>query len=136
AEHATLHSTGEVRHLVLDDDPTICRLLQAGLARPDFTIDAVSDPTAMEAQIRAKPYHLVLLDYVIPGLEPGQVLGWLREHQPDAAVIVMTAYPSLDGALHCLRARTYDYLPKPFAMEQLEQTVHRCLEARGLLRLS
>ena len=122
AEHVT-HSTEEVHHLVLDDDPTICRLIQSGLARPYFTIDAVSDAAAMEAQLRAKPYHLVLLDYIIPGLEAEQVLGWLREYQPDAAVIVMTAYPSLDGALHCLRARTYDYLSKPFAMELLERTV-------------
>ena len=60
----------------------------------------------------------------------------MREHQPEASIIVVTAFPSIDSALHCLRARTYDYLTKPFQVEQLQRTVTRCLESRGLLRLS
>ena len=48
----------------------------------------------------------------------------------------MTAYPSIDSALTCLRARTYDYLTKPFQVAHLQKTVMRCLESRGLLRLS
>jgi DNA-binding XRE family transcriptional regulator len=49
---------------------------------------------------------------------------------------VVTAFPSIDSALQCLRAHTYDYLTKPFQVEQLRKTVMRCLESRGMLRLS
>jgi DNA-binding NtrC family response regulator len=125
-----------VRVLVLDDDQTVCRIMQAALAPNDLKVDTVSEPADMEAALRAKPYHVILLDYVIPGLEPGQVLEWVRLHQAEASIIVVTAYPSIDSALNCLRARTYDYLTKPFQVAHLQQVVVRCLEGRGLLRMS
>src|SRR5207302_5782427 len=102
----------------------------------DFTVEAVSDPTHMEECLRSQEYHVIILDYVIPGLKSEQILTWVREYQPEASIIVVTAFPSIDSALHCLRARTYDYLTKPFQVEQLQRTVTRCLESRGLLRLS
>lgn len=131
-----LHSSAAVRLLVLDDDPAICRLIKAALGQHDFVIDTVHDPTQMEAQLRAAAYHLIILDYVIPGLDPEQLLDGIRAHQADASIIVVTAFPSMDSALHCLRAHTYDYLTKPFQVEHLQKTVTRCLEGRGLLRLS
>jgi DNA-binding response OmpR family regulator len=131
-----LHSAGDIRLLVLDDDPAIGRLIAAALADNDFTLDVVSDPGQVEAQLKSQAYQLIILDYVIPGLEPGQVMDWIRTHQADASIIVVTAFPSIDSALHCLRAHTYDYLTKPFQVEQLQRTVLRCLENRGLLRLT
>jgi DNA-binding response OmpR family regulator len=133
---ARLYCASEVRVLVLDDDPAICRLIQAALGQDDFLVDAISDPFQMEAQLRARPYHVIILDYVLPGLDSERVLAEVREHQPDASLIVVTAFPSMDSAVQCLRAGTYDYLTKPFQVEQLQRTVRRCLESRGLLRLS
>ena len=131
-----LHTAGEVRLLIVDDDPAVGRLISAALAVNDFTVHVISDPQQIEAQLRKQPYHIVILDYVIPGLESAQVMEWVRNYQPDASVIVVTGFPSIDSALHCLRSHTYDYLTKPFQIEQLQRTVTRCLESRGLLRLS
>ncbi len=131
-----LYRAGEVRVLILDDDPSVCNLMHAALAPNGFKIDIVSDPAEMELVLRGAPYHVVILDYVIPGLESGRMLDWLREYQPEASVIVVTAYPSVDSALSCLRARTYDYLTKPFEIAKLQRTVMRCLESKGLLRIS
>lgn len=131
-----LYRSSEVRILVLDDDAAVCRVIQAALAPNDFKVDVISEPTLMEGALRDHQYHLIILDYVIPGLESEQVLRWIQEHQPQASIIVVTAYPSIDSALSCLRARTYDYLTKPFPIAQLQKTVLRCLEGRGLLRMS
>jgi DNA-binding response OmpR family regulator len=131
-----LFCAGEVRILIVDDDPSVGRVIQSALARRDFFVDAVSDPAQMEAKIQERPYHIVILDYVIPGLESEKVLGWVREHQPDASIIVVTGYPSIDSALNCLRAGTFDYLTKPFQVAQLQKVVNRCLENKGLLRMS
>src|SRR5262249_3273251 len=90
----------------------------------------------MEATLRATQYQIIILDYVIPGLEPERLLESIRAHQAEASIIVVTAYPSIDSALSCLRARTYDYLTKPFQIAHLQRTVLRCLEGRGLLRMS
>ncbi len=132
-----LQSSGEIRILILDDDPATCAVIQAALSNRDFHIDAVSDPSLVEAAVsRREQYHLIVLDYVLPGLEPDQVFGWVRDHQPDANIVVVTGYPSVDSALNCLRARTYDYLTKPFQVDHLRETVIRCLESKGLLRMT
>jgi DNA-binding NtrC family response regulator len=128
-DHNGLYVAGEVRILVLDDDQAVCRVIQAALANNDFTVDAVSDPDQMEAALRKQTYNIIILDYVIPGLQSEQVLEWVRESQPDASIIVVTAYPSIDSALNCLRARTHDYLTKPFQIAHLQRIVMRCLES-------
>jgi DNA-binding response OmpR family regulator len=135
-ESTGLQSTDEIHILVLDDDDQVCRLIEGALKPTGFSIDTVCDPAGMEAQLRVRPYHIIILDYVIPTLRTEQILEWIRAHQPDASIIVVTAYPSIEGALNCLRARTYDYLTKPFPIGQLQRIVARCLESKGLLRMS
>ena len=136
AAPSRFYNAGDVRILVLDDDPAIGRLVQATFAGHDFNIDVVSEPALVDAQLRQQQYHVIILDYVLPGLDSAQVMQSVRELQSDASIIVITAYPSMDSALLCLRAHTYDYLTKPFQVEQLQRSVMRCLESRGLLRLS
>ncbi len=136
AESSSLYCSGEVRILVMDDDDTICRLIQEAFAPQGFVVDAISNSAGMEMQLKTRSYHVVVLDYVIPGLQSEDLLGWIREYQPDASIIVVTAYPSMDSALNCLRARTHDYLTKPFQVSHLHRIVTRCLEGKGLLRMS
>jgi DNA-binding response OmpR family regulator len=132
-----LQSSGDIRILILDDDPATCSVIQAALSNRDFVIDVVSDPAQVEGALsRPNQYHLIILDYVLPGLEPDQVFAWIRDSQPDANIVVVTGYPSVDSALNCLRARTYDYLTKPFQVDQLREIVFRCLESKGLLRMT
>lgn len=133
-----LQSAGDIHILVLDDDPHTCAVIRAALSNNrDFAIDVVSDPLMVESAIaRQQPYHLIVLDYVLPGLEPEQVLNWIRDFQPDANIVVVTGYPSVDSVINCLRAKTCDYLTKPFKVEQLREIVYRCLESKGLLRMT
>src|SRR5262249_45355038 len=132
-----LQSSGDIRILILDDDPATCSVIQAALANRDFVIDAISDPQLVESALsRPHHYHLIVLDYVLPGLEPDQVFTWIRDSQPDANIVVVTGYPSVDSALNCLRARTYDYLTKPFQVVQLREVVFRCLESKCLWRIT
>jgi CheY-like chemotaxis protein len=131
-----LYCSSEVRILVMDDDQQICRMMQAALAPSDFKVDAVCEPAQMQAALMEARYDIIILDYVIPGLDSQQVLEWVKQYQAEASIIVVTAYPSIDSALNCLRARTYDYLTKPFQVIQLQRTVTRCLESKGLLRMS
>jgi DNA-binding response OmpR family regulator len=131
-----MYSAGEIRILVVDDDAAIGRLISAALAANDYSIQVVSESSQVEACLKSQPYHVIILDYVIPGLDSDQVMEWVRNYQADASIIVVTGFPSIDSALHCLRAHTYDYLTKPFQIEQLQKTVTRCLESKGLLRLS
>ena len=132
-----LQSSGDIRILILDDEPATCAVIQAALASRDFVIETVSDPSMVESALTRKTqYHLIIMDYVMPGLEPEQVFSWVRDHQAEANIVVVTGYPSVDSALSCLRNRTYDYLTKPFQVDQLREIVIRCLESKGLLRMT
>ncbi|GBD35094.1 Nitrogen assimilation regulatory protein [bacterium HR36] len=126
----------EVRILVADDDRGVCQLIQQSLARPSFRIEIAPSAAEAKEKLASQPYHLIILDYVLPGWEANEALEYIRQQQPDAAVIVITGYPSLEGVVSCLRARVYDYLTKPFDMQQLESVVHRCLQHKGLLRMT
>ena len=76
------------------------RVIQAALANRDFVIDVVSDPALVESALPGRTsYHLIILDYVLPGLEADQVFAWIRDSQPDANIVVVTGYPSVDSAL-------------------------------------
>ena len=77
-----LQSSGDIRILILDDDPATCSVIQAALSNRDFVIDVVSDPSLVESALsRPNHYHLIILDYVLPGLEPDQVFA-LDPRQP------------------------------------------------------
>ena len=110
--------------------------MQATLAGHEFRIDVLNEPQQVEPTLRSESFHVVILDYVLPGLDSTEVLKLVQDTQPDASIIVVTAYPTIDSALECLRAHTFDYITKPFQIEVLKRTVMRCLEGRGLLRLS
>ena len=131
-----LQSSGDIRILILDDDPHTCAVIQAALSNRDFVFEVVSDPMLVESALAGPSYHLIVLDYVLPGLEAEQVFGWIRDRQPDANIVVVTGYPSVDSAINCLRAKTCDYLTKPFQVDQLREIVFRCLESKGLLRMT
>ena len=77
-----LQSSGDIRILILDDDPATCSVIQAALSNRDFVIDVVSDPSLVESALaRPNHYHLIILDYVLPGLEPDNVFA-LDSRQP------------------------------------------------------
>jgi DNA-binding response OmpR family regulator len=132
-----MQCTSEVNILVIDDDAATCKVVEAVLAHKDFSIRTVNEPAKVEAVLKSDTqYHVVVLDYVLPGLQTENVLEWLQEYQADADIIVITGYPTLEGALNSLRARAFEYLTKPFQIAQLQQTVVRSLQAKGLLRLA
>jgi DNA-binding NtrC family response regulator len=131
-----LYCASEARILIVDDDEAVTKMIQEAVAHHGFTVDVVSRPEDVEGRLKSQPYHVIILDYVLPSLSTDDVLGWLRDYQQDASVIVVTAYPSVESALQCLRARTYDYVTKPFQVSHLQRLVMRCLESKGLVRLS
>ena len=65
-----LYCSSEVHILILDDDPSVARIMQTALSHKDFMIHVMAEPGRMEAQLQVRPYHIVILDYIIPGLDP------------------------------------------------------------------
>ena len=119
--------------LVVDDE----RLIRSGLCRA--LMDAGHAPgqaatagEAIEAIGREMP-DLVLLDFKLPDRSGIEVLRAVRRASPRTPVVMITAHASVGGAVEAMKEGAYDYIAKPFEMEELIQTVDRALEA-GQLR--
>jgi len=120
--------------LLADDDRSIRTHLTRFLESLGHRVLAAGDGLAALARLTAEPVDLVLSDVRMPGLDGVELLRAVRERRPDALVILMTAYATVPGAVEAMRAGAFDYLTKPFALDELAATIDRALELTGLRR--
>ena len=118
--------------LVIDDEQAVCWALQRALAAEGHTV-AVA-PSAEAAFILAKKQtpDAVVLDVRLPGLDGLSALARLRQLTDDAPTIVITAFGNLSTAVRAVEQGAFDYLAKPFDLDQALETVKRALQRRVL----
>jgi DNA-binding NtrC family response regulator len=120
------------RILVVDDEKLIRWGLAQGLEQAGYTVEqAATAAEALECIAREMP-DLVLLDYKLPDKLGIEVLRAVRKQSPRTPVVMITAHASVGGAVEAMKDGAYDYIGKPFEMEELIQTVQRALEAGNL----
>jgi len=110
----------------------ICDYLAVLLSREGFEVHSLTDPKRVIDELRAREYHLVILDMMMPEVTGTEVLSRIRRHDTDIAVIVSTAYPNVDTAIASLKHQASDYVRKPFEPEAFLATVMQALARKGL----
>jgi len=112
--------------LLIDDDPAIHDLVSYALRS---TAQVVGCGTATEglAALQAKPFDLLLLDLGLPDLHGLDVLARLRQAGTETRIVIITADDTPESLLRAIRQNTYEYLRKPFTMEQIAQLAERAL---------
>jgi DNA-binding NtrC family response regulator len=120
--------------LVADDDPVARDLLAEVLTRDGYRVLAAGGGEACLALAAQQPVDLALVDLRMPDLDGLEVLRRLTALRPEVPVLILTAFGSVDTAIEAIRAGAYDYLSKPFRMEEIKLVVRRTLEAQRLLR--
>ena len=121
--------------LIVDDDPTQRRLLQAQAEKCGFqTLLAASGQEALDAIEGPKgaSVNLVLLDMVMPGMDGLTVLQRLRPMFPGLPVIVLTAQGGVDTAVAAMRAGADDFLVKPASPERIQVSMQNAMKMRAL----
>ncbi|HXP46865.1 MAG TPA: response regulator, partial [Terriglobales bacterium] len=110
----------------IDDDPAIHDLVSYALRN---TAQVVGCGTATEglAALHAKPFDLLLLDLGLPDLHGLDVLARLRQAGSNTRIVIITADDTPESLLRAIRQNTYEYLRKPFTMEQIAQLAERAL---------
>jgi len=119
--------TDAARIVIVDDDRAIRWVLERALAQPDLDVTSFDRAdTALESLLRQPP-DVLLTDIRMPGLDGLDLMARLRESHPDLPVIVMTAHSDLDSAVASYQGGAFEYLPKPFDVDEALALVRRAV---------
>ncbi len=120
------------RVLVVDDEQSMRQMVAIALRQEGYDVVMAEDGEVASRELQANKVDIVVSDIKMPGLDGIELLRFVREHCPATEVILMTAYTSTESAIEALRAGAYDYLSKPFEIDELLVTVQHALERRAL----
>lgn len=122
------------RVLVVDDEQSMRNMLAIALQQEGYEVVTAEDGEAARREIEARSVDLIVSDIRMPGLDGIEVLRFARENAPETEVILITAHASTDSAVEALRLGAYDYVTKPFDIDELKLSVRRALEVKTLRR--
>lgn len=126
----TPSSLKSLRILVVDDNPDIREFIQKSVLEPEgYIVITATDGLDGLHKARTENPDLILLDYEMPQMNGIEMLRALREHQLNIPVILVTSYGSESVAVEVFRLGVRDYIPKPFAIEELLDSIKRVLHS-------
>jgi DNA-binding NtrC family response regulator len=120
--------------LVVDDERAIGIAIQRLLRGRGYEVDTVLSADEALEHLGRRPYHLVITDLNLSGTTGLDLLRAVKDHSPETAVVMITAYGSEKVAVEAMKAGAADYVPKPFDNDELELVVDRVLEGVTLRR--
>ncbi len=124
----------EARILIMDDEEQERRRMEQYLVQKGYDVLAVGTVADAVAAIRRDRYDVFLTDCNIPGVDALRTSDEARRINPDVAVIIMTAFGTIETAVKAIKSGAYDYLPKPIDLDQLVLLIERVSERRNLIR--
>lgn len=119
--------------VVIDDDHAMRLSCRKILEKSGFKVETFEDGVqGLEGVARLKP-GLVVVDLKMPGMSGLEVIARVHSIDPDMILVVITGYATIDTAVEAMKSGAYDFLPKPFAPDELRLIVNRGLERRRLV---
>lgn len=105
--------------LIVDDEPLKRSIMEDQLSAAGYAVATASNPLDAEKHLSHAQFQVVITDLRMPGQDGLSFLRELRRREPDQAVIVMTAYGTVETAVEAMKLGAFDYLQKPFSTEEL-----------------
>jgi DNA-binding NtrC family response regulator len=121
-----------IRIMVVDDEETICEALMAWFVKDGYQVDTALSGAEALTLLKEKPFDIFLVDIKMPGMDGIELLSRIKEKQPEAAVIMMTAHGSIQTAVEAMKRGASDYLCKPFDPDALSLLMERVLVHKNL----
>ena len=120
------------RILVVDDELPVRELLQRILSESGYEVRQARSGAEALGLFDEEPYHLVITDLSMPGMDGMAVLRAIKEREPSVPVLLITAYATIDTAVEAIKAGAYDYITKPFDPDDLTITIKNALAHKHL----
>lgn len=121
-------SNRHARILVVDDEPSMREFLTICLRRAGHEAEAAEDGAQALARLDVDPFDLVITDLTMPGLDGMELLRRVTARADPPLVIMITAFATTDTAVEAMKLGAYDYLTKPFKVDEIQVVVQRALE--------
>lgn len=118
--------------MIIDDEEDMCWILSKILESEGYETFSVQDGSSALALLGKQAIDLVLLDIRLPHMDGMQILETIKKRNPDLPVIMITGYGSPELAAESIKKGAFEYLPKPFANQQVIDIVRRALEVSKL----
>ena len=133
------HSANDESHngakiLVIDDEERIREACKMVLADQGFQVTVAQDGIAGLSLIENEHFDIILVDLMMPVLSGFEVLSRVRELDPDAVVVVITGYATLEHSIEAMKQGAFDFIPKPFTPDQLRAVVAKSLKYTSALQ--
>lgn len=118
--------------LVVDDERVICDILADFLELEGFSVTTAEDGKAALAELSRGTYDLVLSDLKMPNMGGIELLDAIQIHTPNIVTIIMTGFGTVETAINAMKRGAYDYILKPFKVEEVVHAIRRGLEKQKL----
>ncbi len=118
--------------LIVDDEKTVRRSLNRCLTLRGFSCAEAGNANEALESMKNMPADLVILDIMMPGTSGKELLPYIKQSFPDTAVVMATAIVEPDTIVDCMKNGAYDYITKPFDVDQLVTNINMVLQKRRL----
>ncbi len=125
--------SADLNILIVDDEEDIRLLLKEVLSFPDYNVWTASGGLEAINMMKEADFNIVITDIRMPGVDGVEVARKFKEANSDTTIIAMTGYASTQSALAVLEGGAYDYITKPFNIDEVRITVKRAVERYRLL---
>ena len=119
--------------LVVDDEEIMREILETLLTREGYTVRLASSGAEGLELARAMPFDAAIVDIMMPGIDGIATLDELKRIDEDLAVLIITAYASVESAISAMKAGAFDYITKPFKNDEVLVVVRNAMERRRLV---
>lgn len=120
------------RILIVDDEQSMREFLEIFFRRQDYDVATAASVDEALAEIESKDFDLVISDIQMPGRTGIELLKILRKDFPDILVIMITAFGTTETAIEAMKDGAYDYITKPFKVDEIRLVVEKALEKKTL----
>ena len=122
------------RILIVDDERSLREFLEIFLRKEGYTVTtAAGGQPAVDFVAGGREFDLVLTDLMMPGVDGLSVLDAVKDSFPDTQVLMMTAYATADTAIEAMKKGAFDYIQKPFKVDEIQVIIEKALGQRRLV---
>lgn len=127
-------SVRSIRAFIVDDDKTIGEILKERISRDHISVEVFTDGLEVIEFVKKEPGDIIIADLMMPRVGGLEVLRQAKIANPDVIVIIITGHASIETAIEAVREGAYDYIKKPFKLQEIEIVFNNAVDKVNLVR--